>query len=373
MQLELLYGRGSIAHESHAFGLSQREEETFAVVKTEKVRERLGDYLTDDPERRRNLSASALMNYVSCPVKFYYKNVVGLKDEELANDHIDPLTMGQIVHLSMLSLYFPASMQKKYLDSPIILTPEKLQQILDNPDRIRQAVRRAVNKEHFHLPDAELDRPLTGSVAMQAPQFEAMVRNLVTWDRHKAEHSEIKLVAGELGGKAKWNTQDMARQAGENPEEYRSLDVNMSYAFDRIDMAGGRLRIVDYKSGSAKVSASTIEDIFTGEKNSRYMLQLLLYSRLLEQRVSEADELLARRISILLYDANGKRDAVEVYPVVGKQPIESHAAPEVKEFVGRFNRMLEEIFDDEKPFEPTEDRQQCTYCRYHFLCGREES
>ena len=37
----------------------------------------------------RNLSASALMNYCSCQLKFYYKNVVGISDDIEAAEYIE--------------------------------------------------------------------------------------------------------------------------------------------------------------------------------------------------------------------------------------------------------------------------------------------
>lgn len=41
------------------------------------------------------------------------------------------------------------------------------------------------------------------------------------------------------------------------------------------------------------------------------------------------------------------------------------------EFDKRFEQMLLDIFDPEKPFEPTEDKTRCEYCAFGYLCNRE--
>lgn len=352
MQLSMLYARASVREKVYSFRLESSVSKPAGVVKTPAVMARLDDF--KKIENGRNLSASALMNYCQCQVKFYFKNVVGIKDDAETPDYIDAITQGNIVHNAMLNLYLPVQLQKKYLDRRVVLDSEALGEIVGDAGRISRAVKRAVNHEHFHLPEDMLDRELTGTVAMVAERLERLVTNAV---RHDLMTAPVELVGGEITGSARW-------RAGDSPE------VNFKYAFDRVDVIGGRLRIVDYKTGGAHVDAGSVEDIFNGNYKAKYLLQLMLYAHLLEQHNRAAGFPAGEGIRLSIFDVNHEPGEVECCPTIGKKRVESHS-DFAEEFIGGMERMLCDIFDETKPFIPTEDEAQCRYCNLKYLCGRE--
>lgn len=353
MQLAMLHARGGVREKVYSFRLESSRRVPQPVAKTPSVMARLDEFRRN--ENGRNLSASALMNYCKCQVMFYYKNVVGVKDDVEVPDYIDAITMGNIVHDAMLNLYFPKALQKKYLTDRIVLDAARIEAVLDDSEGIVRAVRRAVNKEHYRLRPEELDRPLTGATAMVAERLAAMVTNAVRCDLAAAP---IELVGGEVTGKTRW-------RAGESPE------VNMKYALDRVDVIKGRMRIVDYKTGSAHVEAKDADDIFNGAYNAKYMLQLLLYAHLLEQVMPKCDRGAAvKGISMSIFDVNREPADVRCEPSVGKKKISAHSLVS-DEFLKGMERVLCDIFDEGKPFEPTADEANCAFCRYGYLCGRE--
>ena len=352
MQLSMLYAPGRVREKVYSFRLESTLPKPQPVEKNDSVMARLEEFCKT--EGGRNLSASALMNYCRCQVMFYYKNVVGIKDDVEAPDYLDATTQGNIVHDAMLNLYFPKQLQKKYLRSRIVLDEAALQSILNDGDRIRHAVTRAVNKEHYHLAEEELDRPLTGASAMVAERLVEMIGNAV---RRDIADSPVELVGGEISGQTRW-------QAGAAPE------VNFRYAFDRVDVSAGHMRIVDYKTGSAHVDAKDMEDVFNGAYDAKYMLQLLLYAHLLEQTMPESDRPLGEKIRLSIFDVNRLPEDVECVPMVDKRKITSHNDLR-DEFVAGMERILCDIFDREKPFMPSADEKNCGYCRYKYLCGRE--
>lgn len=352
MQLSMLHAVGSVREKTYSFRLESTLPEPQAVLKTPSVMARLDEFRR--VENGRNLSASALMNYCRCQVMFYYKNVVGIKDDPEASDYIDSITQGNIVHDAMLSLYFPRELQKKYLTERILLDSEALLAILSDHDRIARAVRRAVNKNHYRLGPEELDRPLTGASAMVAERLVLMVANAVRCDLASAP---VELIGGEITGLTRW-------KVGNAPE------VNVRYALDRVDVVGGRMRIVDYKTGSAHVEARDMDDVFNGAYEAKYMLQLLLYAHILEQEMPESDRPLGADIGISIFDVNRRPVDVECVPVVARRQITSHSLVS-DEFVKGMERIITDIFDESVPFEPTADEKNCAYCRYRYLCGRE--
>lgn len=354
LQLEMLYAPGQVREDIYTFGLTPDEPKLESVEKTPAVMEMLDDFTkTKDG---RNLSASALMDYCKCPVMFYYKDVVKLNDDPEAKDFIDAITQGNIVHDAMVNLYFPADLQEKYLKGAqrIIMSPKDFEDLIADDSRIEEAVRRAVNRQHYHLKGEGLDRPLEGTVLMVAERLMKQVKDVV---RHDLSLAPLELVGGEMKGNARL-------KMGSAPE------VNIRYAFDRVDRVDGSFRIVDYKTGSSHVNAKNEEDLFNGNHSASYMLQLLLYARLLTERISKEEALNVPDVELHIYDVNTIATTGSVRPVVKKETITGHSQLDYL-FVPGIERILKEIFDPAQPFVPTEDEDNCTYCAFKALCGKE--
>lgn len=353
MQLELLYARGRVKTDKYSFMLRTSSTDAEPVEKTPAVMEKIEDFRATD-ERARNLSASALMNYCSCQLKFYFKNVVGINDDLPAGDYIDAATQGNIVHKAMLHLYFPPESRKRFLeaDERIVLQKEDLEKMLTDKERIELLVRRAVNSEHFKLTGEDLDRPLKGGVAMVAERLVSQIEDVV---RHDLTIAPVTLVGGEMAENVRW-------QAGDSPE------INMRYAFDRVDIVDGNWRIVDYKTGSSHVKAADFQEIFSGASSSKYLLQLLLYSHLLDDRAKKRGESISDDIRMLIYDVN-KISEGEVAPEIDKVSVKSHK-DFGREFIEGMEGIVSDIFDASKPFMPTDDESHCLYCNFRSLCGK---
>lgn len=353
MQLEMLYARGKVLKRDYSFRLDSRVPKPQGVVKTDSVMEKLGEFLKE--KDGRNLSASALMNYCMCPVMFYYRNVVNLNDDPEPTDYINPITQGNIVHDTMLQLYFPEDRRNTYLKGSdrIMLSRVDLQRILDDREGMERILRANVNRHHFELSPENCGRELTGSVKIVAERLLRQVADVV---RHDMSLAPLELIGGEMTGNVRW-------RAGNSPE------VNIRYAFDRVDRTGGRLRVVDYKTGSPHVDAKTIDEVFDGSYGAKYMLQLLLYAHLLEERVRSEENAGAGDIAMEIYDVNSIASG-GVIPKVGGESVLSHQ--DVKaDFTERMERMLKDIFDPSKDFEPTDDEENCRFCKLKALCGRE--
>ncbi len=357
MQLEMLYAPGEVERQNFTFALNSQATEVGCVEKTPAVMGKLAAFLSADKETGRNLSASALMNYCACQLLFYFKNVARISDDDEPGNYIDPITQGNIVHGAMLDLYFPADLQRRYLKAGerITYTSKDFDRMLSNREAIYRVVARAVNREHFHLGAEDLDRPLTGSVKIVADRLAAQVADVVAYDRDIAP---VTLLGGEMTAVTRW-------KVGDAPE------VNIRYAFDRVDIVGGRVRVVDYKTGSAHVAAKTFDDIFNGNVDAKYMIQLLVYGRLLEQRMAqEGDNCGQDGIGMEIYDVNIIGSQGAVTPKLESRNVLAHRDLD-PEFEGRLSEMLAGLFDPAHPFRGAADESACTYCRLKSLCGRE--
>lgn len=377
MQLEMLHARGKVKNRDFTFVLNSSTRSPKPIVKDENVLAKLENFRIEGSDC--NLSASALTNYLQCPLKFYYQNVMKIGDDPSEVDYIDALTQGNIVHEAMLNLYFPGEdAQRKFLSASdhgmIVMQPDDLRRLLDDKERIEREVRRAVNKKHFKLDKIKdgaesLDRPLKGKVEMVANRLMRQIENLI---RHDMMIAPLTLVGGEVGGKLHTSIGEIG-------------NVNISYAIDRVDMAdditnpGCKIRIVDYKSGGAHVEADSFDDIFNGSYRAKQLFQLLFYAYLLEKQKDKVPAF--ADIEVLIYDSN-RNAGIAVTPTIGskKDKIRVDGYEKVRAFeVGgepdgfekRLADIVAEIFDKDHPFEPTADEDACAFCRMKPFCGKE--
>lgn len=352
LQLDMLYARGNVRHIDYSFELNPSRGKASEVKKEEETMRKLREYL--QPGSGRNLSVSALQNYCHCPVKFYYNNIVGVKDDEDKPDYIDSMLQGTIVHEALQKLYVPdKKLRNIYLKERIVLTEKALKDILDDPEKISRAVREAVNEKHFHLEPSDWNRPLSGAAALVAERLERQVRDVVAHDHANAP---LVLAGVEMKGLIRWS-------CGSSPV------VNMKYALDRVDIVGDRFRIVDYKTGKANVSANLKEDLFNGTRGAKNILQLMLYADFLDRKVKEEDGRGAGDIGIVIYETESIAENGPVMPEVEKTRLTGNSQLR-GEFLAGMEGVLSEIFDPDVPFIPADNDESCQYCKIKDLCGR---
>ena len=75
------------------------EQDEIKVEKRGEVMEKLLEKYTGSGDK--SLSASALNNYISCPLKFYVENIEGMADEEEVAESVESNVFGSIFHYVM--------------------------------------------------------------------------------------------------------------------------------------------------------------------------------------------------------------------------------------------------------------------------------
>ena len=360
MQLRYLHARGKIRFENHRFMLSEPEGEAKPVEKSPEVMRKIEAFAEEGS--KRNFSASALRKYGECQVKFFFEVIENLRTDDTPDDFIDPITQGNIIHDTMLRLYFPEKLQRKYLPERIVMKPETFDALLADRERIAREVVRAVNKQHFKRSKEEEDTPLEGSARMVASHLERQVREIIAYDRTLAP---LHLAGGEMEGLVRW--------------EYEpGKAVNMKYAIDRLDILnpggndsvapgganGGIWRIVDYKTGASLVEGEGMESVFNGDPKAKNIFQLLLYANVMNRDLGLDED-----VRVAIYEVNRLRREGERLPVIDGTRLAGHKAVNDR-FLAGVNSMIADIFNPAKPFEPTSDPDHCTYCKLQDLCGK---
>jgi CRISPR/Cas system-associated exonuclease Cas4 (RecB family) len=294
-----------------------------------------------DAIRSRKLSATALKQYIACPARFYYSFVCGLGKEEEVQETLDGGLVGQIFHEMMHELY----------DGRKTVTVTDLSCMMKDREGLRRRI------------DAKIMEKLH--------QFDVSGEDLVT------EEIILEYVLQTLRRDSEYlRDRDIDAFVIEGLE--LKLDTVL-YGFpfkgtiDRLDVAGGLLRVVDYKTGRVAKDEDRLDDptkaaavterLFnkTTEKDRpEIALQMYLYDVLVESDGKTKGELPLCNT---------------IYPVSSLFTAPVRDMEVIPEFMDGMEKgldgLLEGLASVETGFPRTEDREKtCKYCDFKNICGR---
>ena len=288
--------------------------------------------------RAWHLSASALKNYLECPVRFYYSSVKRLKDDEEIAESLDGRLLGNVLH-------------------------GVLQQIYSVPGG-------AVTLDFLHRcrkDKAVLLSKIDAQIKKELKSIEVSGRDLVT------REVILKFLQDVLKA-------DCDYLAAKGVSEIRILGLEKKVTgsicgfdfvgyIDRLDsVSNGVVRVVDYKTG--KVSDSevcigddsvekTVENLFSAKEKDRpeIALQVYLYDTLLDDGTKRDRKVLNSVYSVIRLPKEGVRDwpATEKFSSLMK---------------GKLEQLLGEIADTSIPFKRTTEVARCAWCDFKTLCGK---
>lgn len=314
----------------------------------------------DDVEKIRNtvLSATALQNYLSCPAKFYYGTVKGLRKEEDVSESLDYGMFGTVFHDTMRALY----------TSEKAMSPDfSFDHNADEPDDRLKKISSLYIKSWLDRPD-KIKAKVKALILDQLKAIEVSGRNLVVAD--VIVKYVIKTLQRDL---------ELLEQAGKDSFDIHGREITLYGEFhgqrfkgiiDRLDsFAEGQLRVVDYKTGKVLPDDEDIHDgnaedvadsIFEQdiEDRPKIALQFYIYDMLLRQ--NGADE----GLSI----CNSVYSTAHLF----KDPPKTVPLNDI--FYDSVTRHLEALLDQmcnvDVPFRRTEDEKACAYCDFKTICGR---
>ena len=343
-QLMYLFPNAHISHSTTYFNVSTFEEEHIEIKKTPEVMKLLDEYLRPDGSKR--LSASALNGYLSCPLNFYLEQVEGLRFPDTLNDYMDYSTYGTIVHEVMENIYKDIVARK----GSNMIQADDLDQIISSQTIVDRYVTQSVNRHFIRLDDEKLDSPLNGEALVMHHVMVAIVRQLLRVESRSVAPFEFVDAERKIKGQLKVNN---------------TLTVNFTQTIDRIDRVNGRLRFVDYKTGSDTLDASNMDKLFNHEAHA--IFQLMLYCHFYAQATGNNEP-----IQHIIYKT---RDLF----IQGIRPLTFMKSPIVDyhslidEFTVRLNEVISEIFNPEIPFRQAKDKQSCKFCKFTRICKMDEN
>lgn len=315
--------------------LIDNSREPLKVEKKGEVMEKLLSMYTGNGSR--SLSASALSNYIACPLKFYVENVEGMVEEDEVAESVESNVFGSIFHHVMEQLY------KEHEGK--IVGKETVAALMKENDRIGKLILEGF-VEYMHIEELEGQHMIV----------EALLRKYISLAlAEDMQAAPFRYVAGERKFRyilpvydGKWG-------------------VNFKAFVDRIDVLaeGNMTRIVDYKTGSVTAPDSKFElpVLFDKDGDGRYkaIAQLYLYALIYFSEALEKGEQI-------------KDTLLTIYPlkkIAREHPMQlllEHDS--LLEFKSLLVKCVEEIFNEDVPFFANPQEKHCGYCKLQAICQR---
>ena len=315
-------------------------------------------------DKVKYLSASRMKDFHTCPRRFYYTAIEGIKDDENLSGLMDRRDAGNIFHETMKRIYKP------YEGRPNGLTETELNNILSG-DTITRAVNASAEALHLHYETNDYNHT-------QIQMAAELARRMVEADLERVEAGgPITYVGGEM-------------------EIHTSYEgANFKLIIDRIDIQGDTVNIIDYKTGRDKIECDLskwpndpkklIECLKQAKKINGAVIQLLYYCDVMLES-SELDQLLKKReISIVLPkvrpmilkpgapDINDGIITLKVPKGIDPNPVvisdyRTNVDSKVKECLREAVRLI--LNDDFSFAVEAGDAEGCGYCPASMLCEK---
>ncbi len=330
--LHILVGRSNIVP-----GLLEKNEKHISL---------LIDRYTGKGEKDKYMSPSAINIWLNCRMRFYYRYVCGIGEEDKLEKEIDQRHFGNILHNVMMELYKPL----KGLE----VDPAALKALSVNNEFIRRTI---ISKATGEMKWTE-ENLLAGKGIIIIDVLSRYVKDILRYDGHLIK---LKLLHLE---EAFYHSFDV--EAAGNMHE-----IKVGGIIDRIDSLAGKLRVVDYKTGIPKEGNTTIDKLFDEslEKRSDAVLQTLLYSNALLS-VEPEQVIMPAIYWVQQISSDDFRSSVNLTDFGGEMPQQDKYLEVMKRFEDELKATLAKIFSADEHFNMTSFTRKCITCPYRLLCQR---
>ncbi|MFO7852956.1 MAG: PD-(D/E)XK nuclease family protein [Bacteroidota bacterium] len=315
-----------------------------SIVRTNEIYRILESTFYDD-DRAHYLSPSGINTWITCNMKFYYRYIAGIEEKEDILEEVDYLAFGNILHHVMKEIYQPYKRR--------IIGMAELEHILHKEAYIKDMAEEAFRKVFMKSSHGSIK----GKNLVITSIIERMAKQIL-----KADQNYIPFEVVALEKKFKGSISFVV--------DGETREAKIGGTIDRVDMAGGLYRVLDYKSGTDELDIKSLEDLFNYDSKTRNSaaFQTLLYCEMFTQNMREA-ELRPSLYPVRKIFSDNFSDAFKIKNGPGKGDIESYRLIRA-EFTAGLQNILADIFDRNRDIKMTSDRQKCRYCPYNILCNR---
>lgn len=332
--------RMNIIEKLLTFDVVLQQNKPITISKNERIIQKLTQFLEGGA---RALSASSINTYLDCSLKFYFREIEQMTEEEEISEELEASQFGAIFHSVVEKLY------NDFIGREV--SDEGLSGLQKNTVRIQKEIVEAFRKVVFHT-----DKPqqLLGHNFLIGSIIERYVKQVFEIDKKTSpfiyRNSEEKI-------------NDLFFTSN-------GLKVKLKGSIDRVDEMGQHVRIIDYKTGSGKSVFGAVNELFDISLKDRpkAVMQVFLYSMLYARKHDE--QLITPQI-YYLREIFGRFDANVYYktePKINEKVI--NFVDFSDDFEKGLNNLIEQIFDTSVAFEQTKIEEHCLYCEFKEICRK---
>jgi RecB family exonuclease len=313
-------------------------EHPILIEKNEGVQTLLKTYLSE-----KGLSPTALNTYINCSLQFYFKNILGLREQDDIEESLEASTIGTAVHYALEHIY------RDVLNKPLQIS--YLKGVLSNTDGIGKLIKEYLS-ERFE--DESLKQ---GKNYLLYNVCKSLVINFLK--------NEIKRVEA-LSEDGKTVTVTLLEQKLEQRLKLGGYDIYIHGNTDRVEQVGGVTGIADYKTGDSKKGKVKIDDMALLRSSPEYSkaFQLMMYAWLYRGQYGRQPAGIRSGIYWLRH-ADGKYESLlkDKSDLIGDSTLDS--------FQAILEEILTEMLSPQAHFTKTEDKDRCKFCDFVRICGRD--
>ena len=302
------------------------------------------------------LSPSALNKYMNCHLQFYLAQIAGLKKPDDTDTEIDYAMFGTLFHKSAELAYNYLSQDNK------AITAAAIDALLKDGKRLEGFVQQAFQDEYFAR--KSVDRAdYSGTQSINYDVILKYLRQVLRMDMEL--YAPFSYVGSEDEG---------YQHVIEVPDPLNAgsmKQIRLKGIIDRLDSKDGILRIVDYKTGTDKGHPKSMDALFpptSAKDRMSQAFQIFYYAYIMSFQPEFSQYRLAP--TLLYTRSSSKPTADDIYYSVGGNTIKDFTGQYGQEFEERLKGIIQDIFNPDIPFEPTDDKEACKRCDFSNLCGR---
>lgn len=294
--------------------------------------------------QNKGLSASSINDYLSCTLRFYWKYIQKIRNEEEIKSQIGADVFGTIVHKVLENL------DQTYLDSHAEISLAELKKQKENiTSEITKAIKSTEKQFDFE----------NGMNLILLSVVQKILEKYFS-KREKEFTANFKILGLE--------------KEIETLVNFENTKLKLKGIIDKIEIHGTELKIIDYKTGKVDEKElrlkkdSTLEIDIQDPKNGK-LRQLIIYyflinanTELLENEFGTKVEM--SKLQLMIYSF---RNLTANLRFVKEDFVHQEIIDSVNKLLGN---IISELLDLEITFQQTEDTKECTYCDFKNVCQR---
>lgn len=306
---------------------------------------RVLDMLNGFIESAKSMSPTALVQYVQCPLSYYFKYIARFEEEDEVVEEVDARIFGTLFHAVMEAIYRP------YLKG--VINEFVIKSLIENDELIENSLMEAF-RTHFFKYQGASDYPvIAGRNKLVFEVIKKMVVQTLQIDSKKTPF-KIEGLEQRVGA-------NMAIFQGEK-------SVRVGGVIDRIDSISDSLEIIDYKTGTTDHHFNSLAELFDKEskKRNKAVFQTLIYCCIWDKMHQYSGPIFP---GIYALKTIFKHDQTRIL-MKDNGNLEVNYQTIKADFEPLLTILLEEIFNPLIPFVQTNVEENCQYCAFASICGK---